>query len=319
MWQISVGMCGSPLCAVDASLTVAPRDRYRRYVKMRAVKSRFLDSSAWRELAIRESDIIVATYAKSGTTWVQQILAQLIFDGDPDVDVATISPFLEERRFKTTAEKLELLEKQTHRRFLKTHLPADAGPFFPKARHIYIARDGRDVAWSFYNFHLTRDDAWYEEMNRFPDEPPIERPTTGREYFRKWVENDGRPWWPFWDNIRSWWDLRANERVLLLHFNDLKADMPGQIRRIAQFIDAPINESRWDAIVEHCTFDWMKRNAARLAPRGQRWKDPSKFFHRGTNMQWRDELTEEDSRWYEEIARKELGSECAEWLATGKR
>src|SRR3546814_1948914 len=54
------------------------------------------------------------------------------------------------------------------------------------------------------------------------------------------------------------WAIRHLPNVLLLHFADLKKDMPGEIRRVAAFLDIAIDESRWEAIVEHCSFDYMK-------------------------------------------------------------
>ena len=63
---------------------------------------------------------------------------------------------------------------------------------------------------------------------------------------------------PFWRTIQSWWDIRNLPNVLLLHFNNLKSDMEGEIRRIAGFLEIDVDEATWPAIVEHCTFDYMK-------------------------------------------------------------
>src|SRR3546814_8940526 len=87
---------------------------------------------------------------KSGTTWTQQIVGQLIFGGEPGVDVASISPWVD-LRVPPREVKLPALEAQSHRRFLKTHLPVDALVFSPVAKYLYVARDGRDVVWSMYN------------------------------------------------------------------------------------------------------------------------------------------------------------------------
>src|SRR3546814_18287102 len=84
---------------------------------------------------------------KSGTTWTQQIVGQLIFGGEPGVDVASISPWVD-LRVPPREVKLPALEAQSHRRFLKTHLPVDALVFSPVAKYLYVARDGRDVVWS---------------------------------------------------------------------------------------------------------------------------------------------------------------------------
>ena len=108
---------------------------------------------------------------------------------------------------------------------------------------------------------------------------------------------------------------------MLLHFGDLKADMPAEIRRIAAFLGVEINEAKWDAIVEHCSFDYMKRNATKSVPLGGAFWDggATTFIHRGQNGRWRDVLTDEDSAAYEARALEELGPECAKWLAAGNQ
>ena len=116
-------------------------------VKTRELHNHHFDSTIWNEFQFRDDDIVIATYAKSGTTWMQQIIAQLLFNGDPELAVAEISPWLD-LRVPPKEVKLPYVEAQTHRRFLKTHLPVDALVFSPRARYLYIGRDGRDVVWS---------------------------------------------------------------------------------------------------------------------------------------------------------------------------
>ena len=121
----------------------------------------------WNGFAFRDDDIVIGTYAKSGTTWTQQIVGQLVFEGDPDVDVAEMSPWVD-LRVPPREVKLPAIEAQTHRRFLKTHLPVDALVFSPKARYVYVARDGRDVLWSMWNHHANANAAWYGALNDTP-------------------------------------------------------------------------------------------------------------------------------------------------------
>src|SRR5918997_1778047 len=83
------------------------------------------DSTIWNDLQFRDDDIVISTYAKSGTTWMQQIVAQMLFGPDPDLEVAEISPWLD-LRIPPKEIKLPMVEAQTHRRFLETHLPIDA-------------------------------------------------------------------------------------------------------------------------------------------------------------------------------------------------
>jgi aryl sulfotransferase len=290
--------------------------------KSRELHSHHFDSTIWNDLRIRDDDIILATYGKSGTTWMQQIVAQLLFDGDPDVPVADLSPWVD-LRVPPKAEKLALLEAQTHRRFLKTHLPVDALRFSPRAKYLYVGRDGRDVVWSMYNHHANANQTWYDALNNAPGRvgPPIERPPDDiRQYWRDWFERDGYPFWPFWQNVRSWWEIRHLPNVKFVHFADLKRDMPGEIRTIARFLDIPIDESHWDRILEHCSFEWMKKNGTKTVPAGGIFWDAGAevFIHRGVNGRWREVLSEEECRAYEARAVAELGEECARWVATGE-
>ena len=92
------------------------------------------------------------------------------------------------------------------------------------------------------------------------------------------------------------------------------------IREIAQFLDVAIDEDRFTEIVRHCTFDYMKAHAERMAPRGgASWKGgAATFINKGTNGRWRDTLSEAEIKAYETKARKELGPACARWLAQGR-
>jgi aryl sulfotransferase len=95
--------------------------------------------------------------------------------------------------------------------------------------------------------------------------------------------------------------------------------MPGQMRRIAEFLDIPIDEARWPAIVEYCSFDWMKRNATKSVPLGGAFWDAGAevFINKGVNGRWADTLSAADSAEYESRAIRELGDDCARWLARG--
>jgi aryl sulfotransferase len=290
-------------------------------IKTREIHNHHMDSTIWNGFAFRDDDIVIGTYAKSGTTWTQQIISQLIFNGAEALEVAEMSPWLD-LRVPPAAEKLPAVEAQAHRRFIKTHLPVDALVYSPKAKYIYIARDGRDVVWSLHNHFFHANDQLYQLLNETPGlvGPACPRPPADvRRYFLDWLEGDGYPLWPFWENIRSWWEIRALPNMLLLHYSELKADLPGQIRRIAAFLDIPIDEARFPAILEHCSFEYMKVHGLKTVPLGGALWDggAGTFVHKGTNGRWRDVLTAQDNHRYEQIAHAKLGEDCARWLAQG--
>ena len=289
--------------------------------KQREFQNHHFDSTIWNDFEFRDDDIIIATYAKSGTTWLQQIVAQLLFDGEEGMEVAEMSPWMD-LRVPPKEVKLPIVDAQSHRRFLKTHLPVDALVFSDKAKYIYIGRDGRDVVWSMYNHHATANEGWYDALNNTPGRvgPPIEKPPSSiTQYYHDWLDEDGHPFWPFWENVRSWWDIRHLPNVYFIHFADLKRDMASEIRRVAKFLEISIDDDIWDSILLHCSFDYMKANATQSVPLGGAFWDggAKSFIHKGKNGRWRDTLSDEDAQKYEDRALEELGPDCAKWLADG--
>ncbi|MEJ2044720.1 MAG: sulfotransferase domain-containing protein [Reinekea sp.] len=290
---------------------------------MKKYENRFFNSTVWNEFAFRDDDIIVASYAKAGTTLVQQMLAQMIFAGKEDVNLAQLSPWLDSV-YPEASVKLKLFEAQNHRRFIKTHLPHDYLPYRPTAKYLYIMRDGRDIAWSLYRHQCAISENAQQAIKSDSEQSKklrvIEAPTMSVvEYFSEWLEQDGYPFWPFWENVRSWWQHRDQSNLKLLHFNNLTGDMPGQIREIADFLDIPLSDSHQQQILEHCNFDYMKEHAHRYVPETVSiWKDGGRaFFNRGESGGWKETLPAELSEKYEAIAREKLGEDCAYWLLTG--
>ena len=290
--------------------------------KQREMMNHHMDSTVWNDFQFRDDDIVIATWGKSGTTWLQQIVGQMIFGGSDEVNINDLSPWVD-LRVPPKADKLAQLEAQTHRRFLKTHLAVDALVFSPRAKYIYIGRDGRDVLWSMYNHHARANDLWYETVNDSPGRvgPPIERPCADiRQYFHEWLDGDGYPFWPFWPNVQSWWDIRQLPNVRLLHFNNLKADLAGEMRHLAAFLEMDIDAAAWPGIVERCSFDYMKNNAEKVVPMaGAVFEGGGQvFINKGVTGRWRDILTADDIAKYESLAAAGLSPDCAHWLATGE-
>jgi aryl sulfotransferase len=155
--------------------------------------------------------------------------------------------------------------------------------------------------------------------------PPLEPPKVDIvHYYHEWLDNGG--YWflgaSFWEHVQGWWNVQSLPNVLLIHFNNLKADMPGEIRRIAQFLEIQIDEAKWPTIVEHCTIGYM-RSSTRATATGsllqQVFDDGvNTFFHKGTNGRWKDVLSAPEIEKYERAARNNLTPDCANWLATGK-
>ncbi|MGR8948317.1 MAG: sulfotransferase domain-containing protein, partial [Gammaproteobacteria bacterium] len=186
----------------------------------------------------------------------------------------------------------------------------------------YIARDGRDTLWSWYNHHRGFSDTAFKLFNETPGRvgPPLE--PAGDDivaYFHAWLERDGFPIWPYFSHVQSWWDIRELPNIMLLHFNELKADLPGKIREIAKFLEIDIDEQLFPKMVEHASFDYMKKNANDLTPLLSEVfdKGASYFINKGSNARWNEVLSEADIKKYQEVASQKLSPACAAWLESG--
>jgi aryl sulfotransferase len=307
-------------------------------VKARELETRIMDSRRWNGFAFREGDIVVDTWAKSGTTWMQEILAQLIL-GAPDALVGqAISPWFD-MVFRPMDELGPFLEAQTHRRVLKSHLPLDALVYSPKAKYVFVGRDVRDVAWSLFNHQHSYSDWFLDGLNARPDSlgPKMSRPCCDvREFYLYLIETGGifapgagEPYGgetglsDFWEHTQGFFDHRRLPNLLLVHYAGLKADLEGEIRRVAAFLDLPLDEALLPRVVEHCGFDRMRGAAETDVQQSAGLKmvfngGANAFFNKGTNGRWKDVLTPDEIARADEIAAERLTPGCAHWLKTGE-
>ena len=90
------------------------------------------DSGRWNDFSFRDGDVVISTRSKSGTTWMQMICALLIFqNAELPEPLADLSPWLD-WLIAPRDEVVAHLERQTHRRFIKTHTPLDGIPLDPR-------------------------------------------------------------------------------------------------------------------------------------------------------------------------------------------
>jgi len=299
-------------------------------LRTRVYQNHHFDSTRWDYFATRPDDIVIATSYKAGTTWTQSIVGHLIFQAELPAPLSEISPWLDMRLFPLELV-LNGLAAQTHRRFIKTHLPLDGLPWDPQRKFLYVARDGRDVFLSLWNHHANFTEEALQTFNSIPgrvgDELP-RPPADLHELWRHWISRGWFDWeadgWPFWSHlysVQSWWDFRHVPNILLVHFADLLEDTEREARRIARFLEIEVPEPRWPDLVERVSFTAMHKQGELYAPGGgQFWKGGAgTFLHKGTNGRWRGVLTAEELAQYDAACARALTPECRAWLEQGRR
>jgi hypothetical protein len=82
--------------------------------------------------------------------------------------------------------------------------------------------------------------------------------------------------------------------VLLVHYDNLSADLEGQMRRLAGQLGIAVPERAWPALVRAATFENMRGSADTLVPTAGIFKSNAAFFRRGTPGAAREILSDEE-------------------------
>jgi aryl sulfotransferase len=288
-----------------------------------------LDSLRWDFVLLRDDDIVIATSYKAGTTWMQGLVGNLIFSGrEMPSPLGQLSPWVD-LRIAPLEVVLTELEKQTHRRFKKTHLPLDGLRYDEQVKYIYVGRDARDVFMSFWNHYRSFTEQAYARFNDTPGRVGPERPRCPddiHEVWRNWMTRGWFDWetegYPQWSNLRhaqTWWDYRDLPNILFVHYADLLADFEGEARRVADFLGIDVPTAAWPTIVRNCTLAEMRATAAGDNAFDAMFKEgANSFFYKGVNGRWRDILSEAELVLYDQAARRVLTPDCRQWLENGR-
>jgi aryl sulfotransferase len=253
----------------------------------------------WADFPFRPGDVVICTMPKSGTTWMQMICALLIFQiPEFPAPLREMSPWMDDLG-ATRDETFGQLAAQEHRRFIKTHVPLNDIPADPRVTYIVVGRHPLDVAVSQH----------HQNKVLLPGSAsgPSGNPGPVHERQRRWLlqrialmgtSPKGHP--SYFDHMLRYlaaaWARRDEPNVVLVHYEDLSADLSGEMRRIAARLDITVPEVKWPGLVEAATFKQMRANADRIQPlrdgMNRTGRDHAAFFRRGTSGDGRALLTD---------------------------
>uniref|UniRef100_A0A8D0HAT7 Sulfotransferase n=1 Tax=Sphenodon punctatus TaxID=8508 RepID=A0A8D0HAT7_SPHPU len=247
------------------------------------------------------NDLLIATYAKAGTTWIQEIVDMIQHDGDlkkcKRANTYERQPFIEWVLQRPLSSGLELAEAMPPPRTLKTHLPTQLVPpsfWEQNSKIIYVARNPKDCLVSYYHFN---------RMNqKMPD------PGTWEEFIEKFM--DGKVLWGSWyDHVKGWWEAKDNHRILYLFYEDMKENPRCEIQKVLEFLEKDLNEGILDKIIHHTTFQIMKDNPMAnytSLPPAIMNHSISPFMRKGDVGDWKNHFTVAQNERFDEDYRKKM-------------
>jgi len=235
----------------------------------------------------RPSDIIVASFPKSGTTWLQELVWRIqhretgVSSGDVPLEYRF--PVLEMPSIKEM-ETLNIHD-MPEPRFIKTHLTHELLPesvTTSGAKVLYVRRDPRDVCVSYYHFSRMVN---YEQYRG-----------TFQEYRNRFVRGEVMHG-PYREHVKSYLDHA--DTVLCLTYEELHSDRAAAIRRIAAFLGRPLTDADVEGIVANTSFGAMKKNPStnfkHWEENGFAKEQEGTFMRKGKVGDWSNYFTEEES------------------------
>uniref|UniRef100_A0A8B9B7Y2 Sulfotransferase n=1 Tax=Anser brachyrhynchus TaxID=132585 RepID=A0A8B9B7Y2_9AVES len=243
----------------------------------------------------RDTDVVIVTYPKSGTTWMQEILTLLYSRGDA-LPAKTIpnwerAPWLEQIHFRGA-----LRDTAAHR-LITSHLPARVlAPLLQrsKAKVIYVARNPKDVVVSFYYFH---------RLAKFlPD------PVSFDAFLQQFLE--GTVHYGSWfDHVKGWLGQRQLLDIFYVTYEELHQDLRGTAQRLSTFLGCPLGPETLEALEQHCSFAAMRDNAMAnytLIPREIMDHSQGRFMRKGMVGDWRDHFSPLQNALFNRVYQEEM-------------
>ncbi|XP_067668056.1 sulfotransferase 1C2-like [Haliotis asinina] len=241
---------------------------------------------------LRQDDILLCTFPKSGTHWTWEILNMIVAGKAQYAKHWQNSAWLEYR----TEEELEALTspRVLHSHLLPRQLPESVWKLGCKI--VFVQRNPKDCAVSCFSQEISQ--VWKDEAN-----DTVCFTGSWDDYLSCYL--DGYiPYGSIFDYIRDWWKTAEQYNICQVHYKDMKQNCVNEIRRMAEYLDRPLSQKTYVEIAEACSFGNLKHANEKLKDQTYhiQWQPgTSGYFRKGKTGDWKNYFTVAQSEKFEKI------------------
>lgn len=241
----------------------------------------------------RPGDILISSYPKSGTTWLQNIVNLLCDEPQgKDLDLYKATPWI-------TANPQEEIDNLNSPRIFKSHAKFSWLPECTINNDVKIItcyRNPKDQAVSFYH-HTQFFDKIYGGISGY----------TFDQYFDEIVSKDNAEYGNVVNFMSEWFEQKDRRNLLILCYEDMVEDLEREVRKIVSFLGLEMSEEALLNVVERSTFSSMKKNdkVNKMATGASTLQHGREFIRKGKVGDWKDTLSKEQSEFFDEMMRDE--------------
>ncbi|XP_059179984.1 sulfotransferase 2B1-like [Centropristis striata] len=244
----------------------------------------------------RPDDILIVSYPKSGSHWLQEIVPLIASGGDP-ASVETLPNWHRVPFIEVGQNAFLKFEERPSPRIIASHFHYNMMPqsfFAVKPKVIYMMRNPKDVFTSSFHFNRT--------MKYFVDPGPQ------REYLHKFL--DGKVVFGSWfDQVKSWLNAEDKEHIMYIFYEEMSKDLKGSVARIAQFLQKSLDAEVIEKIADRCLFKNMKQNKMSnysTIPVSIIDQTKSEFLRKGIVGDWKNQLTVEEAEYFDAVYKDKM-------------